>query len=107
MDYGDGLENRCGGNLTGGSNPSPSAKSANCIASTVRCQSGRMGPPAKRLKGQKLFRGFESHSPRLLWCQHAPSWLSGLERLPAEEEVTGSNPVEGAFLFGAPVPQLG
>ncbi len=25
MDYGDGLENRCGGNVTGGSNPSPSA----------------------------------------------------------------------------------
>ena len=66
-----------------------------------------MGPPAKRLKGQKLFRGFESHSPRLCWYQNAPSWLSGLERLPAEEEVTGSNPVEGAFLFWAPVPQLG
>ena len=28
-DYGDGLENRCGGNLTGGSNPSPSAKPTN------------------------------------------------------------------------------
>ena len=25
VDYGDGLENRCGGNVTGGSNPSPSA----------------------------------------------------------------------------------
>jgi hypothetical protein len=30
VDYGDGLESRCGRKVTGGSNPSPSAKSDNC-----------------------------------------------------------------------------
>jgi hypothetical protein len=47
VDDGDGLENRCGRKVTGGSNPSPSA------VTLGRCQRGRLGPPAKRLRGQK------------------------------------------------------
>ena len=62
-----------------------------------------MGPPAKRLKGQKALPWVRIPLSPPVWHQHAPSWLSGLERLPAEEEVTGSNPVEGAFfILGRP-----
>ena len=106
MDYGDGLENRCGGNLTGGSNPSPSVKLANCISSPGRCQSGRMGPPAKRLKGQKLFRGFESHPPRLLVLSRAlvAQWIR------APPCGGGGHRFESCrgclFYSWAPVPQL-
>ncbi len=42
VDYGDGLENRCGGNLTGGSNPSPSAKSDNIEYPISSSQPGEM-----------------------------------------------------------------
>ena len=64
-----------------------------------------MGPPAKRLKGQKALPWVRIPLSPPVWHQHAPSWLSGLERLPAEEEVTGSNPVEGAF-FCFPVQSI-
>ncbi len=61
-DDGDGLENRCGLTVTGGSNPSPSALQRD---SQGRCRSGRSGPPAKWLRGDKLLPGFESLPPRL------------------------------------------
>ena len=48
MDEGNGLENRSGCKVTGGSNPSPSAIDRSLMG---RCQSGRLGPPAKRLGG--------------------------------------------------------
>src|SRR5690606_18136636 len=44
---GGGLENRCGVYVTGGSNPSRSANHTTSYRG--RCQSGRLGPPAKRL----------------------------------------------------------
>ncbi len=54
---------------SGGSNPSPPAQlyyqflQHHKYPFQGRCQSGRLGPPAKWLSGQ-LDRGFESHSPR-------------------------------------------
>ena len=48
---------------TGGSNPSSSAIFFR--ASQGRCQSGRLGPPAKRLTG-KTVQGFESLPSRHL-----------------------------------------
>ena len=48
-----------------GSNPTPSAFLCDFNICLGRCQSGRMGPPAKWLSGQSLDRGFESLPPRL------------------------------------------
>jgi hypothetical protein len=82
----DGLENRSRRKLTGGSNPSPSAhwpsigglNFNNCDLDKTecegRCQSGRLGPPAKRLTVLKPFKGSNPFLPAIT--------LSGEKDLP-------------------------
>ena len=41
VDYGDGLENRCGRKVTGGSNPSPSARAVICHLCHLYRNSGK------------------------------------------------------------------
>ena len=65
-----------------------------------RCQSGRLGLPAKQLGGVKLPPGFESLPPRSVMIM--PPWLNWTERLVADQKVSGSSPDggtgEGQFL---------
>ena len=77
MDDCDGLENRSGRKLTGGSNPSPSARWLFYLRAYInncdldndeyegRCQSGRLGPPAKRLTVLKPFKGSNPFLPAI------------------------------------------
>lgn len=62
VDDGGGLENHCGGLRHRGFE----SLSLRLLQFDLlgRCQSGRLGPPAKRLTGYKPVRRFESCSPR-------------------------------------------
>ena len=59
-----------------------------------RCQSGRLGLPAKQLGGVELPPGFESLPPRCVMDDQAPvaQWI---ERLVADQKVSGSSPDRG------------
>ena len=83
--------------VTVGSNPTPSAQVkvfTNEFFLLGRCQSGRLGLPAKQLGGVELPPGFESLPPRCVMADQAPvaQWI---ERLVADQKVSGSSPDRG------------